>query len=121
MTRLAAVLLSASSLIVFAVAPLPRPAPPAHLPGIATRSIGPATMGGRITSVAIVENKPAIQYIGAAAGGVWKTTDDGLSWQCVFEGRPLASIGAVAVAPSNPSVVYAGTGEANPRNSVSWG
>jgi photosystem II stability/assembly factor-like uncharacterized protein len=78
-------------------------------------------MGGRITSVAVVESKPAVHYIGAAAGGVWKTSDNGLSWTAVFNGTPNASIGAVAVSPSNPAVVWAGTGEANPRNSVSWG
>src|SRR5262249_47221106 len=90
-------------------------------PGLVARGIGPAVMGGRITSVAVVEDKPSVQYVGAASGGVWKTTDDGLSWECVFDGRPLASVGAVAVSPSDPNVVYAGMGEANPRNSVSWG
>jgi photosystem II stability/assembly factor-like uncharacterized protein len=78
-------------------------------------------MSGRIAAVAVVEGQPAVQYVGAAAGGVWKTTDDGLSWKCVFPGRPNASIGAIAVAPSDPNVVWVGTGEANPRNSVSWG
>jgi photosystem II stability/assembly factor-like uncharacterized protein len=52
---------------------------------------------------------------------LWKTTDNGASWACVFAGRPYPSIGAVAIAPSNPEVVWIGTGEANPRNSVSWG
>jgi photosystem II stability/assembly factor-like uncharacterized protein len=99
----------------------PRPEPPDPFPGLIARSIGPATMGGRVTAVAVVEKSPATQYVGAAAGGLWKTTDDGKTWACVFEGRPHASIGAVAVAPSNPSVVWLGTGEANARNSVSWG
>ena len=78
-------------------------------------------MSGRITTVAVVEAKPSTQYIGAASGGVWKTTDNGLSWTAVFDGAPNPSIGAVAVAMSNPSVVWVGTGEANARNSVSWG
>ncbi len=117
-----------------AAAPPPRPVPGANTPGAAVaapgpelfpgltaRSIGPATTGGRITAVAVVESRPATQYVGAASGGVWKTTDDGLSWSAVFDGRPNASIGAIAVAPSDPSVVWVGTGEANARNSVSWG
>jgi photosystem II stability/assembly factor-like uncharacterized protein len=78
-------------------------------------------MGGRVTAVAVVESRPAIQYVGTAGGGVWKTPDDGLTWMSVFAGAPNASIGAVAVAPSDPDVVWVGTGEANARNSVSWG
>jgi photosystem II stability/assembly factor-like uncharacterized protein len=100
----------------------PPPGPPSEpLPGLAARPIGPATMGGRITSVAVVESQPATQYVGAASGGLWKTSDEGLSWVPVFEGRPHPSVGAVAVAPSDPSVVWLGTGEANARNSVCWG
>ncbi|MFO0879521.1 MAG: hypothetical protein U0840_19425 [Gemmataceae bacterium] len=110
-----------AALLAVAAAP-PPPAP--HLtpfPGLVARSIGPATMGGRIPALAVDERHPATQYVATAGGGLWKTTDDGRSWACVFAGRPHASLGAVALAPSNPSVVYLGTGEANPRNSVSWG
>lgn len=106
------------SLLTIAAAPPPIPDP---LVGLVARSIGPATMSGRITSLAVVESDPRIQYVGAASGGVWKTTTDGKSWECVFPGRPHAAIGAVAVSQSHPRVVYVGTGEANPRNSVSWG
>jgi photosystem II stability/assembly factor-like uncharacterized protein len=114
-----------SILVIFALAGVAA-APPVRwsaepLPGITARSIGPATMGGRITAVAVVESRPAIQYIGTAGGGVWKTLDNGLTWTAVFDGRPHASIGSVAVAPSDPSVIWVGTGEANARNSVSWG
>lgn len=91
------------------------------MPGLIPRSIGPAVMGGRIPTLAVVEKDPAIQYLGAASGGVWKTTDEGKTWTCVFAGQPHASIGAIALAPSNPEVVWVGTGEANPRNSVCWG
>src|SRR5204862_2359779 len=56
--------------------------------------------------------------VGASAGGVWKTTDGGDSWEAVFKDQPTASIGAVALAPSNPNVVWVGTGEGNPRNDV---
>ena len=78
-------------------------------------------MGGRITGVAVVESRPTTMYIAAASGGVWKTTNNGTTWSCVFEGGSTASIVDVAVAPSNPDVVWVGTGESNPRNSVTWG
>ena len=109
-----------AALITVGAAP-PQPEPANPFPGLIARSIGPATMGGRVTSIAAVEKDPDTYYVGAAAGGLWKTTDDGKSWACVFEGRPHATIGAVAVAPSDPGVVWLGTGEANARNSVSWG
>jgi photosystem II stability/assembly factor-like uncharacterized protein len=108
-----------ASVLTFGAAPPPDARDP--FPGLAARSIGPATVGGRITALAVVEKSPATQYVGAAAGGLWKTADDGKTWACVFDGRPNAAIGAVAVAPSDPSVVWLGTGEANARNSVSWG
>jgi photosystem II stability/assembly factor-like uncharacterized protein len=95
--------------------------PPVALHGLTARSIGPATMGGRVTALAVLPSNPDTQYVGTAAGGLWKTSDDGRSWQCVFPGSPHPSIGAVAVAPSDPRIVYVGTGEANARNSVSWG
>jgi photosystem II stability/assembly factor-like uncharacterized protein len=95
--------------------------PPSDLAVAVVRPLGPATMGGRITSLAVVEKKPAVQYVGTAGGGVWKTSDNGLNWTPVFEGQPNPSIGAVALAASDPEVVWVGTGEANPRNSVSWG
>jgi photosystem II stability/assembly factor-like uncharacterized protein len=106
------------SLCVVAAAPPVRYDPLANL---VPRSIGPAVMSGRITSLSVVESNPKTQYIGAASGGVWKTTDEGKTWACVFAGRPHASIGAVSVSHSHPEVVWVGTGEANARNSVSWG
>jgi photosystem II stability/assembly factor-like uncharacterized protein len=78
-------------------------------------------MGGRITAVAVAEGNAQLMYVAAASGGVWKTTDGGTTWAPVFEHQGTSSIGDVAVAPSNPDVVWVGTGEANPRNSVSWG
>jgi photosystem II stability/assembly factor-like uncharacterized protein len=85
------------------------------------RCIGPANMGGRIVDVAVVEKKPAVMYVATASGGLWKTVNNGTTWTAVFENEPTVSLGAVAAAPSDPNVVWVGTGEANPRNSVSWG
>src|SRR5271165_717895 len=85
------------------------------------RSIGPATMGGRIDDFAVVESDPRIIYVGAAAGGLFKTTNGGQTWQALFEDQPNPSIGDITLAPSNPSTVYVGTGEANNRQSSSWG
>ena len=88
---------------------------------LAWRSIGPANMGGRVSSFAVVESKPNTFYVGFGTGGVFKTTNLGTTWSAVFEKQPVASIGAVAVWQKNPEVVWVGTGEANNRNSSSWG
>jgi photosystem II stability/assembly factor-like uncharacterized protein len=85
------------------------------------RSIGPATMGGRTDDFAVVESDPRIIYAGTAAGGLFKTINGGVTWQALFEDQPNPSIGDVTLAPSNPSIVYVGTGEANNRQSSSWG
>src|SRR5205085_9909155 len=76
---------------------------------------------GRICDVAVCENKPRILYVASATGGLWKTTNNGTTWKPVFERQGTASLGTVAVAAGNPNVVWVGTGEANARNSVSWG
>ena len=85
------------------------------------RSIGPATMGGRVDDFAVVESDPRVIYVGAAAGGVFKTTNGGQSWHAIFEDQSNPSIGDLALAPSNPSILYVGTGEPNNRQSSSWG
>ena len=85
------------------------------------RSIGPAQMGGRVDDLAIVESDPRVMYVGAAAGGVFKTVNGGVTWKAIFEDQPNPSIGDLALAPSNPSIIYVGTGEANNRQSSSWG
>lgn len=85
------------------------------------REIGPAVMGGRVDDVAVVESDPRIAYVALAGGGLWKTVNGFITWEPVFDDQPVSSIGAVAVAPSDPSVVWAGTGEANNRQSSSWG
>lgn len=95
-----------------------------QLSGLRWRSIGPATMSGRVTDVAVARTPgaPDAVYVGAASGGVWKTTDWGATWDPVFDSViGMQSVGDVAVAPSNPNVVWVGTGEANNRQSTSWG
>ncbi len=85
------------------------------------RSIGPATMGGRIDDIAVEEANPSTIYIGYATGGVWKTGNSGTTWTPIFDRYPVSSIGDIAVAPSNPNIVYVGTGEPNNRQSSSFG
>ncbi len=85
-----------------------RAGPPA---GLSFRFVGPA-VGNRIASVAGVPGDPFTYYAGAASGGVWKTTDGGIRWDPISDGMPVQAIGALAVAPSDPSIVWAGTGEA---------
>lgn len=85
------------------------------------RSIGPAVMGGRITAIDAVVNNPDIMYVGAASGGVWKSENGGASWSPMFDEQSNINIGSIAIQQSNPSVVWAGTGEGNPRNSVNMG
>jgi photosystem II stability/assembly factor-like uncharacterized protein len=84
------------------------------------RSIGPFR-GGRAVAVAGVPGSPHVFYFGAAAGGVWKTTDAGATWKPIFDAVKASSIGAIAVAPSDPNVIYVGTGEGNLRGNVTWG
>jgi photosystem II stability/assembly factor-like uncharacterized protein len=85
------------------------------------RSIGPASMSGRITAIDAVVKEPDTWYVGSASGGVWKTTNSGASWTAVFDAQSTLNIGAIAIQQNNPSVVWIGTGEGNPRNSVNLG
>ena len=85
------------------------------------RNIGPANMSGRVTDVEAVNDDFRIVYVGAASGGVWKSENAGNTWRPIFDNYGAASIGDLAIAPSNPDIVWVGTGEANNRNSVAWG
>ncbi|MHB8462871.1 MAG: WD40/YVTN/BNR-like repeat-containing protein, partial [Vulcanimicrobiaceae bacterium] len=85
------------------------------------REVGPAVAGGRVTSVAGSSRNPELYYLGAAGGGVWKSTDGGAAWNPVFDKEHVGAIGAVAIDPSNDATVWVGTGESNPRNDVSYG
>ncbi len=88
--------------------------------GLSARAIGPATMSGRIAAIDVVATHPVTLYVGAASGGVWKSTDGGVSYKPVFD-EHTQSIGAVRVDPSNPKTVWVGTGESWTRNSTSIG
>jgi len=104
-----------------AVGAVPAPAGTDTLFGdLRWRSIGPFE-GGRVEAVTGVPGHPGTYYFGAVVGGVWKTTDAGQHWSPVFDGQPIGSIGAIAVAPSDPNVIYVGTGEADPRGDISFG
>ena len=94
----------------------------AHFGGLHWRSIGPYR-GGRVTTVVGVPSQPLTFYMGATGGGIWKTEDAGISWNNVSDGQlRTGSLGSLAVAPSDPNVIYAGTGEREPRGqSSTWG
>ncbi len=137
LSRLRALVPGLSLALVLAAAPAgaapahaARPAPaarstaapdPGLLAGMSARSIGPAAMSGRVVALAGVAGDPATLYVGSASGGLWRSDDGGLTWTPLFDDQPVASIGAVAVDPTAPDVLWVGTGEANPRNSASVG
>lgn len=85
------------------------------------RSVGPANMGGRITAITVYEKDPSIWWAATASGGLLKTTNNGRTLEHQFDDQNTVSIGDVQVSQSNPDIVWVGTGESNPRNSVSWG
>ncbi len=85
------------------------------------RNIGPAIMGGRLTDIEGIKGDYRVFYISSASGGLWKTENGGVSWKPLFDKQELLSIGDFALAPSNHSIIYVGTGEDNPRNSSSFG
>ncbi|MEM8890373.1 MAG: hypothetical protein AAGD28_20525, partial [Bacteroidota bacterium] len=85
------------------------------------RSIGPAGMSGRITSIEAVNSNPEIIYAGAASGGLWKSESGGIDWEPIFDEERVASIGSISIFQKNPSIVWVGTGEGNPRNSQTSG
>jgi photosystem II stability/assembly factor-like uncharacterized protein len=85
------------------------------------RAIGPAISGGRTSAIAGSDRDPALYYAGGAGGGVFKSTDGGISWQPIFDREMVAPVGAIAVSQRDPNDVWVGTGEANPRNTVEEG
>jgi len=89
--------------------------------GIVPRNIGPAGMSGRVTSIDVVLSDPSTIYVGTASGGLWKSESGGISWKPIFDKVNVQSIGAVKVQQNNPDVIWVGTGEGNPRNSLNSG
>ena len=91
------------------------------LEGLRLRTIGPANMSGRIVDIAVVESDPVVFYVASATGGVWKTTDNGITWTPVFQHEAVHSVGSIAVHQADPNIVWVGSGEAANRQSAGWG
>ncbi|MCG8468888.1 MAG: glycosyl hydrolase, partial [Gemmatimonadetes bacterium] len=89
--------------------------------GLRLREIGPALMGGRIADIAVHPTKSSTWYLAVGSGGVWKTTNAGVTWDAIFEDQPSYSIGDVEIDPRNPDVVWVGTGENVSGRHVGWG
>src|SRR6185312_4980461 len=94
--------------------------PPSLYQALEWRCIGPHR-GGRVLAVSGIRGRPEIFYFGAVGGGVWKTTDAGHTWKPIFDAQPISSIGALAIAESNPNIIYVCTGEADMRSDISYG
>ncbi|UCD25857.1 MAG: glycosyl hydrolase [Gemmatimonadota bacterium] len=89
--------------------------------GLYLREIGPAVMGGRIADIAVHPNRRSTWYVAVGSGGLWKTTNSGITWTPIFDDQPSYSIGAVALDPSSPDIVWVGTGENVSGRHVAWG
>jgi photosystem II stability/assembly factor-like uncharacterized protein len=111
---------SALFLLLIAASAVAQTVPPQRMSGLKWRLIGPFR-GGRAVAVAGVPGDSRTFYFGSVNGGVWKTTDAGTVWRPIFDGQPVGSIGAIAVAPSDPKTIYAGTGESDIRSDLSSG
>jgi len=89
-------------------------------PGLKYRLLGPVN-GGRASRVVGIPGDPSIYYLSTAAGGVWKTSNGGMTWESIFDDQPVSSIGSVTLGNDNPNIVYVGSGEANIRGNVGEG
>ena len=89
--------------------------------GLKFRLVGPAKTSGRVADIAVHPDNQDVWYIAAASGGVWKTTNHGTTFNPIFDGQGSYSIGCVTLAPSNPNIVWVGTGENNNQRSVAYG
>lgn len=99
----------------------PATADPTLLEGLSWRSIGPAVFGGRVADVAGIPGDPTVLWVAAASSGLYRSTNGGITFESVFDQGNTLSIGAIAVDPTDPDVVFAGTGEGAVRNSISFG
>lgn len=106
--------------LLFTAAALAQQFNPALYQDLRWRCIGPFR-GGRTVAIAGIPDKPNLFYMAATDGGVWKTDDFGRTWQPIFDGQPTGSVGAMAVAPSNPDIIYVGSGEGLRRPDLSTG
>src|SRR3954447_2871567 len=118
--RRSAKILIALLFALFAISTVAQQYKPEMFQSLRWRSIG-SYRGGRTRAVAGVPAQPNVFYIGVCNGGVWRTTDYGRTWVPIFDDQPTGSIGAIAVAPSDPSVVYVGSGEGLQRPDLSTG
>src|SRR3954470_16039038 len=97
-----------------------KPESPKEFKALKYRNIGPAA-GGRVSRVAGVPGNPMLYYAATASGGVWMSNDGGTTWKSIWDDQPISSIGSIAVAASDPNVIYVGSGEANIRGNVAAG
>ena len=112
---------AALAIIVFAGDLAAQALSPEVLKAFNFRAIGPTRQSGRITDFAVPELEPWTIYAATGSGGLWKSVNNGQSWEPIFDNQPVISIGDIAVAASNPNIVYVGTGEANTSRSTYWG
>jgi hypothetical protein len=110
-------------LLLFVILPIAAQAQDynALLSNLRFREIGPATMGGRINDIEVPLQDTSIIYASTASGGIWKSINGGTTWTGIFNNEEVSTVGDLAVAPSDPNILYAGTGESNNRQSSSWG
>ena len=118
--RLRRTLLVPAAIVFLHCCAVAQPVSPELFSGLQWRMIGPFR-GGRVVAVTGVPGDGTTFYFGSVGGGIWKTIDAGVTWTPIFDGQPIASIGALEVAPSNPKILYAGTGESDIRSDLSSG
>jgi hypothetical protein len=117
-----AAVLTIALVVLFPMAIAAEEAPEAAaLKSLKWRSTGPANVGGRITDIDGIPGDPRTFYAAGADGGLWRTTNLGTTFEPLFEDQPVYSVGAVTLAPSDHHIIWLGSGEGDPRNSVSYG